>query len=53
MGYKVSYVMDATLTFKMVTESGRTYTPQDIMERTELVLAGRFADVKRVESLQL
>jgi nicotinamidase-related amidase len=53
MGYKVSYVMDATLTFKMVTESGRTYTPQDIMERTELVLAGRFADVKRVGSLQL
>jgi nicotinamidase-related amidase len=53
MGYKVSYVMDATLTFKMVTESGRIYTPQDIMERTELVLAGRFADVKRVESVQL
>ena len=53
MGYKVSYVMDATLTFKMVTESGRIYTPQDIMERTELVLAGRFAEVKRVESLQL
>ncbi len=53
MGYKVSYVMDATLTFKMVAESGRIYTPQDIMERTELVLAGRFAEVKRVESLQL
>jgi nicotinamidase-related amidase len=53
MGYKVSYVMDATLTFKMVTESGRIYTPQDIMERTELVLAGRFAEVKRVETLQL
>ena len=53
MGYKVSYVMDATLTFKMVTESGRIYTPQDIMERTELVLAGRFAEVKRVESLQV
>ena len=53
MGYKVSYVMDATLTFQMVTESGRIYTPQDIMERTELVLAGRFADVKRVETLQL
>jgi nicotinamidase-related amidase len=53
MGYTVSYVMDATLTFKMVTESGRVYTPQDIMERTELVLAGRFAEVKRVETLQL
>ena len=53
MGYKVSYVMDATLTFKMVAESGRVYTPQDIMDRTELVLAGRFAEVKRVETLQL
>jgi nicotinamidase-related amidase len=53
LGYKVSYVIDATLTFKMVAESGRIYTPQDIMERTELVLAGRFADVKRVETLQL
>ena len=53
LGYTVSYVMDATLTFKMVTESGRVYTPQDIMERTELVLAGRFAEIKRVESLQL
>jgi nicotinamidase-related amidase len=53
MGYQVSYVIDATLTFKMVAESGRIYTPQDIMERTELVLAGRFAEVKRVETLQL
>jgi nicotinamidase-related amidase len=53
LGYTVSYVMDATLTFEMVTESGRIYTPQDIMERTELVLAGRFAEVKRVETLQL
>jgi nicotinamidase-related amidase len=53
LGYAVSYVMDATLTFKMVTESGRIYTPQDIMERTELVLAGRFAEIKRVETLQL
>jgi nicotinamidase-related amidase len=53
MGYKVSYVMDATLTFQMVTESGRIYTPQDIKERTELVLAGRFAEIKRVETLQL
>jgi nicotinamidase-related amidase len=53
LGYTVSYVMDATLTFRMVTESGRIYTPQEIMERTGLVLAGRFAEVKRVETLQL
>jgi nicotinamidase-related amidase len=53
LGYAVSYVMDATLTFQMVAESGRVYTPQEIMERTELVLAGRFAEIKRVETLQL
>lgn len=53
LGYAVSYAIDATLTFKMVTDSGRVYTPQDIMDRTELVLAGRFAQVSRVEALQL
>lgn len=37
----------------MVTESGRVFTPQDIMERTELVLAGRFARVARVEAVTL
>ena len=48
MGYKVSYVMDATLTFQMVTESGRIYTPQDIMERTELVLGQARANNSRL-----
>lgn len=53
LGYAVTYAIDATLTFKMVTESGRVFTPEDIMERTELVLAGRFAHVARVEALAL
>ncbi|MGH8178229.1 MAG: cysteine hydrolase family protein [Steroidobacter sp.] len=52
LGYAVSYAMDATLTFPMVSGSGRSYTPAEIMERTELVLAGRFAEVLRVEALQ-
>jgi hypothetical protein len=53
LGYAVSYAIDATLTFPMVAGSGRSYTPAEIMDRTELVLAGRFADVVRVEALQL
>ena len=53
LGYLVSYAIDATLTFRMVSNSGRVYTPEDIMDRTELVLAGRFAQVSRVEALQL
>jgi nicotinamidase-related amidase len=53
LGYAVSFVVDATLTFAMVAESGRAYAPQEIMDRTELVLAGRFAEIRRVETLQL
>lgn len=44
-GFEVTYVMDATLTFPMVSRSGREFSPADIKERTELVLAGRFAQV--------
>jgi nicotinamidase-related amidase len=53
LGYSVTYAIDATLTFQMVTDSGRVYTPADIRERTELVLAGRFADVARAEAVHL
>ncbi len=53
LGYAVSYAIDATLTFPMTSRSGRSYTAAEIMERTELVLAGRFADVLRVEALTL
>jgi nicotinamidase-related amidase len=53
LGYKVSYAIDATLTFPMVSTSGRKFSAADIRERTELVLAGRFATVTRAEAVQL
>jgi len=46
LGYSVSYAIDATLTFPMVSGSGRTYTAAEIRDRTELVLQGRFAQVQ-------
>ncbi|MEJ0036765.1 MAG: isochorismatase family protein [Gammaproteobacteria bacterium] len=50
-GFKVTYALDATLTFPMVSKSGRTFSPAELMERTELVLQGRFADVLRTEAI--
>jgi nicotinamidase-related amidase len=44
-GFKVKYVTDATLTFAMTSPSGRVYTPQEIKDRTELVLVNRFAKI--------
>ena len=52
-GFKVTYALDATLTFPMVSKSGRTFSPADLMERTELVLAGRFANVLRTDAIAL
>jgi len=52
-GFKVTYALDATLTFPMVSKSGRTFTPAELMERTELVLHGRFAEVLRTEAIAL
>jgi nicotinamidase-related amidase len=45
LGFSVRYVTDATLTFAMRTRAGRTVSPAEIRERTELVLEGRFAEV--------
>jgi nicotinamidase-related amidase len=50
-GFKVTYALDATLTFPMVAKSGRTYSPAEIMERTELVLQDRFATVVNAEAV--
>ena len=48
-GFTVDYVSEATLTFPMRhARSGRTYTPDEIRERTELVLEGRFARIATV-----
>jgi nicotinamidase-related amidase len=49
-GFSVDYVTEATLTFPMThAGSGRTYSAQEIKERTELVLAGRFATIATVD----
>ena len=45
LGFSVRYVTDATLTFPMRTRAGRTVSPAEIRERTELVLDGRFAEI--------
>ena len=52
-GFKVTYAMDATLTFPMVAKSGRTFSPAEIMERTELVLSDRFARVVNAAAVAL
>lgn len=53
LGYSVAYAIDATLTFPMVSGSGRTFSAADIRERTELVLGGRFADVVKAAAVHL
>jgi nicotinamidase-related amidase len=52
-GFRVTYALDATLTFPMVSKSGRTFLPADLMERTELVLNGRFATVLNTEAIAM
>jgi nicotinamidase-related amidase len=49
IGYAVDYVGEATLTFPMIDRNGRTWSPAEIRERTELVLDGRFARIATVE----
>ncbi|AHV94604.1 cysteine hydrolase family protein [Bordetella holmesii] len=44
-GYKVRFVTDATLTFAMQSPAGTAYTPAQIRDCTELVLATRFARI--------
>jgi nicotinamidase-related amidase len=53
-GFSVNYVTDATLTFPMTHAKGRVHSTAKIKERTELVLAGRFAKILTVnEALKL
>ncbi len=47
VGFKVRFATDATLTFPMQSRSGRQFSTNEIRERTELVLDGRFAQVLR------
>ena len=45
LGYRVTFVTEATLTFPMTHANGETSTAAAIKHQTELVLAGRFAQV--------
>lgn len=45
LGFEVDYVTEATLTFPMTTRAGRVVSAVEIRERTELVLADRFATI--------
>jgi nicotinamidase-related amidase len=47
-GYQVDYVTEATLTFPMKDRRGRTWSAEEIKERTELVLDDRFARIVTV-----
>jgi len=49
LGYEVDFVGEATLTFAMTDRSGRVWNAEEIRERTELVLAKRFARIATVE----
>lgn len=51
LGFEIDYVTEATLTFPMVHANGRIYSPAEIKERTELVLAGRFARICTVDEV--
>jgi nicotinamidase-related amidase len=52
LGFAVDYVTEATLTFPMVhVSSGTRYDAQDIKQRTELVLDGRFARICTVDDI--
>lgn len=47
LGYAVTFVSEATLTFPM-TYKGITLSAAEIRHRTETVLSGRFAEIKTV-----
>ena len=49
IGFEVDYVTEATLTFTMTDRHGRSWSPDEIRARTELVLDGRFAHITTVE----
>jgi nicotinamidase-related amidase len=48
-GWEVDFVSEATLTFDMKTPAGAPLTAAQIRERTETVLAGRFATICTVD----
>jgi nicotinamidase-related amidase len=50
VGYEVDFVTSATMTWPMTTRAGRLVSADEIRERTELVLAGRFATIVDVDT---
>ena len=54
LGYKVDFVIDATVTFPIPhpTIPGRELSVEEIEERTEYVLGGRFATITTVADLE-
>ena len=48
LGYQVTFVSEATLTFPMTDAGGRVWSAAEIRLRTELVLSGRFARIATV-----
>jgi nicotinamidase-related amidase len=48
LGFKVDYVMDATLTFDMTLPDGAAFRTSDIKARTASVLQTRFANIVSV-----
>jgi len=52
LGFEVDFLTEATLTFGMKHEAtGRTFSPAEIREMTELVLADRFARIRSIADL--
>jgi nicotinamidase-related amidase len=51
LGYQIDFVTEATLTFPMRHANGNIYSPDEIKEKTELVLAGRFARICTVDDV--
>ena len=49
LGYDIDYVTEATLTFAMEAKNGKIFSPEEIKEKTELVLSQRFAKIVNVE----
>lgn len=48
-GWEVDFITEATLTFDMTTPTGALLTAAQIRERTDTVLAGRFATICSVD----
>ena len=51
LGFNVYYVTEATLTFAMTHADGTKFSADEIKKRTELVLAGRFANICSVAEM--